>query len=76
QQWVSGHQHHLKDLSPDLGDVPDDPDQCNHYPRAIMGAYLKEKFQEAYQKAHALGLTVDLHSQSEVIDLEEKDNQI
>ena len=58
QLWVSDQQHHLKDLSPDLDDVPDNPDQCNHYPRAIMGAYLKEKFQEAYQKAQALGLTV------------------
>jgi len=76
QEWASAHQHDLKALWPDLDDVSDNPDRCNHYPRAAMGAYLKEKFQEAYQKAQELGLTVTLHAQSEVIDLEDKRNQI
>ncbi|MGD9057815.1 MAG: FAD/NAD(P)-binding protein [Desulfobacterales bacterium] len=76
QEWVSDHQHHLKKLSPHLLNGADDPDRCNHYPRAIMGTYLKEKFQEAHRKAQTLGLMVDLHSQSEVIDLEEKHNQV
>jgi uncharacterized NAD(P)/FAD-binding protein YdhS len=76
QNWVIDHEHHLKDLPPDSNDATDNPDRCNHYPRAIMGAYLKEKFQDAYQKAQELGLTVDLYSQSEVVDLEETHNQI
>jgi uncharacterized NAD(P)/FAD-binding protein YdhS len=37
-----------------------------------MGEYLKERFQEAHQKAQALGLGVELFSGSEVIDLEER----
>jgi uncharacterized NAD(P)/FAD-binding protein YdhS len=76
QKWVNDHEHHLKDLAPDLHDAFDNPDRCNHYPRALMGAYLKEKFMQAYQKAQELGLTVDLHSKSEVIDLKEEHNQI
>jgi uncharacterized NAD(P)/FAD-binding protein YdhS len=76
QNWVIDHEHHLKDLPPDLNHASDNPDRCNHYPRSIMGAYLKEKFQQAYQKAQELGLTVDLHSHSEVIDLNEEHNQI
>jgi uncharacterized NAD(P)/FAD-binding protein YdhS len=35
-----------------------------------------DRFQEAYQKAQALGLVVELHSRSEVIDLEEKRDKI
>ena len=76
QEWVNDHQHSLKDLSPISENDGDTADRCKHYPRAIMGAYLKEKFREAYQKAQALGLTVELHSRSEVIDLEEKRDQI
>ena len=37
-----------------------------------MGEYRKERFQEAHQKAQALGLGVELFSGSEVIDLEER----
>jgi uncharacterized NAD(P)/FAD-binding protein YdhS len=76
QEWVIDQQHHLKELLPLFHDAPDKPDRCNHYPRAIMGAYLKEKFQEAYQKAQKMGLTVDLHSRAEVIDLEQKVDQV
>ena len=76
QEWVTDHQHQHKDLSPHFHDGADDPYPCNHYPRAIMGAYLKEKFQEAYQNAQELDLTVDLHLQSEVIDLAEKHDKI
>ncbi len=76
QEWVTDHQHHYKELSPHFYDGADDPYPCVHYPRAIMGAYLKEKFQEAYQNAQELGLAVDLHMQSEVIDLEEKHDKI
>ncbi|MGD8962976.1 MAG: FAD/NAD(P)-binding protein, partial [Desulfobacterales bacterium] len=76
QEWVTDHQHHLKEFFPLSQDASVSPDRCNHYPRAIMGAYLKEKFQEAYQRTQQLGLTVDLHPQSEVIDLEETPDNI
>jgi uncharacterized NAD(P)/FAD-binding protein YdhS len=43
--------------------------ECNHYPRAIMGEYLKTRFEEALQLAQSLGLDVKLFSGSEVVDL-------
>jgi uncharacterized NAD(P)/FAD-binding protein YdhS len=41
-----------------------------------MGAYLKERFQEAYQKARALSLNVELYPQSEVVDLEDRGDNV
>ncbi|MDX1707118.1 MAG: FAD/NAD(P)-binding protein [Desulfobacterales bacterium] len=76
QQWVSDHQHLLIEFSPSFDQGADDPDRCNHYPRAIMGTYLTEKFQEAYHRAQQLGLAVDLYSRSEVVDLERKHDKI
>ena len=43
--------------------------KCNHYPRAIMGEYLKTRFEEAIQQAHELGLAVNLYPGTEVVDL-------
>jgi uncharacterized NAD(P)/FAD-binding protein YdhS len=51
-------------------------DQCIHYPRAIMGEYLKTRFQEAVQIARNLGLEVDLYSRSEVTHLKENYDKI
>jgi uncharacterized NAD(P)/FAD-binding protein YdhS len=50
--------------------------ECNHYPRAIMGEYLKARFQEAVQSAQQLGLEVKLFSQSEVVDLKASGNGV
>jgi uncharacterized NAD(P)/FAD-binding protein YdhS len=49
---------------------------CNHYPRAIMGAYLKTRFQEAVQSAQMAGLAVSLNPASEVIDLQQHADRI
>ena len=76
RRWVVQHHHLFKEFSMWLDDAANNHAPCNHYPRAIMGAYLKAKFQEACQKAQKLGLTVELHSQSEVIDIEEKRDKI
>ncbi len=76
QKWVVQHRHLFKEFSPWLDDVASTPAPCNHYPRAIMGEYLRAKFKEACQKAQKLGLTVELHSRSEVIDIEEKRDKI
>jgi uncharacterized NAD(P)/FAD-binding protein YdhS len=50
--------------------------ECNHYPRAIMGEYLKTRFQEAVQFAQELGLTVNLYPESEVVDVNQNGNRI
>ena len=76
QEWVIHHQHNLQERFPYLDDVSFGREGCNHYPRAIMGAYLTQRFHEAYQKAQALGLIVELYSHSEVIDLEERHDKI
>ena len=49
---------------------------CRHYPRAIMGEYLKAKFQEALQAARQAGLAVTLYSASEVVDLCQKGDRV
>jgi uncharacterized NAD(P)/FAD-binding protein YdhS len=72
QDWVTINHDRLKERYPWIDDTSLIYEGCNHYPRAIMGEYLKERFQEAHQKAQALGLGVELFSGSEVIDLEER----
>jgi uncharacterized NAD(P)/FAD-binding protein YdhS len=76
QEWVIHHQNNLKERCPCLDDGSFNQGRCNHYPRAIMGAYLKDRFQEAHREAKALGLVVELYSRSEVIDLEEQRDKI
>ena len=78
--WVETNRNELQDLfpfietafsSPDIGQ-----DQCVHYPRAVMGEYLKTRFQEAVQLARNLKLKVELYSNSEVISLKENGDNI
>jgi uncharacterized NAD(P)/FAD-binding protein YdhS len=76
QDWVIHHQHSLQEQFPYMDDVSFGQGGCNHYPRAIMGAYLMDRFHEASQKAQALGLEVELYSQSEIIDIEERRDKI
>ncbi|MGD9194393.1 MAG: FAD/NAD(P)-binding protein, partial [Desulfobacterales bacterium] len=72
QDWATINHDRLKKRYQWIDDISFSYEGCNHYPRAIMGEYLKERFQEAHQKAQALGLGVELFSGSEVIDLEER----
>jgi hypothetical protein len=72
QDWATINHERLKERYQWIDDTSFSYEGCNHYPRPIMGEYLKERFQEAHQKAHALGLGVELFSGSEVIDLEER----
>jgi len=76
QDWATINHDRLKERYQWIDDTSFSYEGCNHYPRAIMGEYLKERFQEACQKAQTLGLGVELHSQSEIIDLEEKRDKI
>jgi len=57
--------------SPDIIDRP-----CNHYPRAFMGEYLKNRFHEAVEDALALGIQVDLYRGCEVTDLTEREHSV
>jgi uncharacterized NAD(P)/FAD-binding protein YdhS len=73
QEWVTANSDHLRNLFSWFSDVSSAMDgsgeTCNHYPRAIMGEYLKTRFREAVQFARKAGLAVRLHPESEVVDL-------
>jgi len=80
QVWVTKNSDSLKSLfswfrdsSPETNNARE---ECNHYPRAIMGEYLKTRFQEAVQLGRQVGLTVRLYSSSEVVDLRQKKGKI
>ena len=73
QDWVIKNSDHLRNRFYWFSDVTSGPDgtgeACNHYPRAVMGEYLKTRFQEAVQLAQKAGLAVRLYPGSEVVDL-------
>jgi uncharacterized NAD(P)/FAD-binding protein YdhS len=73
EEWVAANSENLQQrfawfVAPSCGHAKSGQ-ACNHYPRAIMGEYLKARLQEAVQSAQRLGLAVKLFSQSEVVDL-------
>jgi uncharacterized NAD(P)/FAD-binding protein YdhS len=47
------------------------PAVCDHYPRAIMGEYLKTRFLQAVALARQMGMTLELHGGTEVTDLQQ-----
>ncbi len=49
---------------------------CHHYPRAIMGAYLKDRFEHAVRSGCRLGLEIHLFPKSEVVDLRQEGDMI
>jgi uncharacterized NAD(P)/FAD-binding protein YdhS len=49
---------------------------CHHYPRAIMGAYLNHRFQDAVRLGRKLGLEIRLYPRSEVTDLRQDNDMI
>ena len=73
QQWVTNNSADLQQRFSWFRVASSGPDgageECNHYPRAIMGEYLKTRFQEATQLAQDMGLAIRLYPASEVVDL-------
>ena len=80
QNWVQRHQKTLETLYPDMLSTAvhsgNRSPQCHHYPRAVMGEYLKSQFKEGVEAALKLGLTVTLHPNSEVTDLRIQEDHI
>jgi uncharacterized NAD(P)/FAD-binding protein YdhS len=68
QSWITKNQRHLSDRFDWFGRFMDQQDYsaCFHYPRAIMGEYLKTRFLQAVQLARRLGISLELHSFTEV----------
>jgi len=80
QDWVASNSDDLQNRfswfrDPSAG-ADNSMDRCHHYPRAIMGEYLKTKFQEAVQSAQQAGLEVNLYPRSEVVDLKQNGGKI
>ena len=80
QQWVTNNSDSLRHCFSWFRDASCGPDgageECNHYPRAVMGAYLKTRFQEAVQLAQDMGLAIRLYPASEVVDLRQNGGKI
>ncbi len=80
QAWVSDNSNRLQRMFPGfrtfLSELGESRQDCNHYPRAIMGEYLKARFHEMVQIARNLGLTVNLYPTTEVVDLKEDDDRV
>lgn len=47
-------------------------DACTHYPRTLMGLYLRRRFKEAVKAARELGCDVALYSRCEALDAVEE----
>jgi uncharacterized NAD(P)/FAD-binding protein YdhS len=77
QNWVQQNHETLKTLYPELiaalASPENRPPQCQHYPRAVMGEYLKSQFDDAVEAARDLGMSVELHANCEITDLFEHD---
>ena len=80
QRWVVENSENLKSRFPWFQDYALGADRignkCNHYPRAIMGEYLKTRFQAAVQLAEHVGLRIKLYPSSEVVDLKQEDSKL
>ncbi len=57
-------------FGPFLDQQDDFPAVCGHYPRAIMGEYLKTRFFQAVALARQMGITVELHCCTEVFEMQ------
>jgi uncharacterized NAD(P)/FAD-binding protein YdhS len=80
QDWVSDNFNHLRKRFAWFREwcsaTEDDKQGCHHYPRAIMGAYLKDRFQHAVRLGRRLGLEIRLYPRSEVVDLRQDNDTI
>ena len=74
QSWTVRNQAFLIErfnwFGPFLDQQTDSPAVCDHYPRAIMGQYLKTRFFQAVALARQMGITVKLHCCTEVFEMQ------
>lgn len=80
QEWVSDNFDHLRERFNwfrEWCSVTDNQQGgCHHYPRAIMGEYLKDRFQNAVLSGRRIGLEIHLYPRSEVVDLRQNKDTI
>jgi uncharacterized NAD(P)/FAD-binding protein YdhS len=80
KDWVTRNPDTLRKNLPHHLDSFESPgvigQQCTHYPRAIMGEYLKARFKKAIQNANKIGLQIELFPNSEVTDVREDSGNV
>lgn len=80
KNWVTRNRNTLRKNLPHHLDSFDSPgvigQQCTHYPRAIMGEYLKARFKKAIQTASKIGLKIELFPNSEVTDVKRDSGKV
>ncbi|NNK56338.1 MAG: hypothetical protein HKP44_03375 [Desulfofustis sp.] len=80
QRWVSGNKDSLSHLfcrsEFDHYRLARGDAQCVHYPRELMGEYLKSQFDDAVARGKKLGISVKVRNQCEVVDLRARGSQL
>jgi uncharacterized NAD(P)/FAD-binding protein YdhS len=80
RRWINANRRVLGQYAPavesEIGLNPDTSDDCRHYPRAVMGEYLKSRFRSALDMARTLNIRVNLFPQVEVTDLSPDGHQL
>ena len=80
QRWVTENGISLpRRFSQSELDVPAhnvDDDHCTHYPREIMGEYLKCQIDDAVARGKRLGLSIKVRNRCEVVDLRAHGSEI
>jgi len=70
ERWVNLHVSDMNSRFPGIVDNGASPDRdCHHYPRPVMGEYLKDRFNRAVDEAKRIGIRVHLHPRCEAIDI-------
>lgn len=79
QQWVNANRNILRKythrVDAEISRNNTAADRCRHYPRAVMGEYLKARFRDSLDHAQALGVGVELHPEVEITDLRPNGHQ-
>jgi uncharacterized NAD(P)/FAD-binding protein YdhS len=80
EDWVFHHQEYLHNRFDWFREMPTatkiGPDGCRHFPRPIMGEYLKARFKGAVRAVRAKGFVVRLFKRSEVVGLKKEKGKL
>lgn len=75
ENWVTHHINEINRLFSGISDNQSSPDRnCHHYPRPVMGEYLKDRFRQAVHEAKQIGIHVHLHPGCEATDVAETED--
>jgi uncharacterized NAD(P)/FAD-binding protein YdhS len=80
QQWVNANpdilEAYMHQADAVISQSAGLPDRCRHYPRAVMGEYLKARFRETLRRARDLNIRVRRYPGVEVTDLKAEGSRV